>query len=501
MIKKIMKVLLILCMFFSFQVIDTKAENEMETRAVWFSYLDFQKYLRDLDEDEFIEAFEEICENAIDQNLNTLIVHVRAFNDAIYPTEKYPWADWLTTRQVDPGYDPLELMIELAHEYGLKFEAWVNPYRISLTTKQSEAFTRSAYMNQYRESDLIPYQSGSDSRIILNPASKKAQRNIVKGIEEIVRNYDVDGIHFDDYFYQTGTEGSTEAWQRRMIVNELIKEVYDSIKAIDEEVVFGISPQGNLDNCRAHGADIDTWLSTEGYVDYLMPQIYWSDQWGADGSTAMFTQRATMFKNIWKNKNIDLKVGLGTYMIDRQPAGDIGWMEKNDNLASQVKKAAKLGYNGYSLYRYDDLTKEIAQPELNHLKKLFDKNEEVDKEEPETPENPEGKNGWEKQDGKWYFFRNDEVVKGWLKDQNCWYMLDYNDGSMQSGWIAGDETHWYYMNPENGIMQTGKRTIDGITYLFENSGEFAGSMLRNGTYTINNDTCTLNPDGSATFCQ
>ena len=73
-------------------------------------------------------------------------------------------------------------------------------------------------------------------------------------------------------------------------------------------------------------------------------------------------------------------------------------------------------------------------------------------------------------------------------------------GEMQTGWIAGDSTHWYYLNPANGIMQTGLKTIDGVQYLLENTGEFAGSMKRSGTYTVGNDTCTVAQDGSVISC-
>ncbi len=128
----------------------------------------------------------------------------------------------------------------------------------------------------------------------MNPASQSVRDYIVDGVREIVENYDVDGIHFDDYFYVAGTHDGTTQNQRMDYVNMLIQDVYQTIKSIDDHVVFGISPQGNYENCISDGADIDTWLSEEGYIDYLMPQIYWSDQYG-EGNEAMFTQRCQQF--------------------------------------------------------------------------------------------------------------------------------------------------------------------------------------------------------------
>ncbi len=335
--------------------------------------------------------------------------------------------------------------------------------------------------------------------MFLIPASAYARDTIVEGVREIVENYDVDGVHFDDYFYVSGTLGSTTAQQRKDAVNALVSDVYETIKSIDKNVVFGISPQGNLDNDRNEGADIDTWLSKEGYVDYLMPQIYWTDQWGSAGTTTMFSDRAKAFYDIWTNKNIDLMVGLALYKVNGQGSGDAGWSWSSDNLATQVQKAAKLGYNGFALFRYANLVDANSKTELNNLKNVLD----TTNPEP-LPENPEstGTTGWVKENGTWFYYQQGKKVTGWFKDEyQCWYLLDFETGAMQTGWIAGDSTHWYYLNPANGIMQTGLKTIDGVQYLLENTSEFAGSMKRSGTYTVGNDTCTVAQDGVVVSCQ
>lgn len=485
MINKILKSFLavFLCLGLCFQATTIHAADD-EKRAVWVSYLDFQTHLKDKSETEFKRAFQVICDNAKSNNLNTLIVHVRAFNDAVYPTANYPWADWISSDQKNPGYDPLEIMVDMTHDNGLEFEAWINPYRISLTTTQTQTFMNSSYSKGFAGEELIEYEAAGHTRMILNPASPNVQRSVVQGVEEIVRNYDVDGIHFDDYFYVTNTHGNTTQQERMDHVNTLVRNVYDTIKSIDSSVTFGISPAGNVANCMDHGVDLTTWLSKSGYVDYVMPQLYWTNQHDAAGQTTMFSNRANQFKALHTNSDVKLYVGLGLYNVVRKPAGDSGWVKSDQNLADQAKIAKSLGYEGYALFRYDDLLNSTAKAELNNLLGV--------KTTAFT---------WAKEGNTWYAYNKGEKIKGWVKDEfNCWYLLDFETGAMQTGWIAGDETHWYYLNPANGIMFTGLHTIDGEQYLLENTGQFAGSMLREGTHTVGGNTCNIAQNGVVIRC-
>lgn len=469
--KRFFSVLMSVFLFFScFPML--KIDANMEKRAVWISYLDFEKYLKDKNEADFTATFEEMCKNSVDLGLNTLIVHVRSFNDAVYPSENYPWAEWLTSSKTDPGYDPLQIMIDLAHKYNLKFEAWLNPYRIALKTVQSTAFMSSPYAQQYTPHDLILYEAAGEQRMILNPASDLVIENITEGIEEIVKNYDVDGIHFDDYFYQSGTMDGTSPQSRKDAVNKLVSKVYSTIKSIDEDVVFGISPQGNLDNCRGHGADIDTWLSKDGYVDYVMPQIYWTDEYGADGKTTMYSNRANEYKKIWTNKNVDLQVGLALYKVNTSSTSDLGWSSRQDNLASQVKIAEDLGYNGYALFRYEHMLQTSAKTELANLKKLnTSENEEKPNTQPEEnlPTNPNldtSKPGWQDVDDTWYFVEDDGRLKTrWLAGNqgiNDWYWL--NDGIMQTDYWVPTDKGWYYMDSEGHMAYDTTLTTNDERY-------------------------------------
>lgn len=320
-------------------MVQTKLTGEM--RAAWISYLDFQT-LKDKSKGEFTRNVDAMYDNVLKQDLNTVIVHVRAFSDAIYPSDSYRWANFITSNDNGPGYDPLEIMIEEAHKKGLSFQAWINPYRTS-----------------------------DGGRV--NPASTSAVKKIVAGVEEIVTNYNVDGIHFDDYFYLSTDSTSQE--QKMVNVNRMIRLVYDKIKSIRPNVVFGISPAGNIEYARSIGCDVDTWLSESGYVDYILPQLYWSDHYStkSGATTKMFTNTMKQWAAINKNKTT-MYAGLALYKvgeaIETNWGNDYGWGQSRSNLYEQYMSARNAGYVGYSLYRYGSFELPAAREELSNLKKL-----------------------------------------------------------------------------------------------------------------------------------
>lgn len=351
-------------MFFD-NSIEVKAASGFDKRAIWLSYLDFTT-LKDKDETTFRNNFAAICDQSIAQNLNTIIVQARAFSDAIYPSSRYPWATYVTSNPNGPGYDPLANMVQIAHEKGLKIEAWVNPYRISTSQAHVNYFkAHSPKAGWIGTGNIISYGA---SGMIYNPASSEVQNDIAQGAGEIIANYNVDGIHMDDYFYVNGTFNTTTLQQRKDNVSAMVANVHQKVKSIRPTATFGISPQGNIDNCRNAGADIDRWLSQNGYVDYIMPQIYWSDEWGNDGATKMFSNRLNAWNSLPRNANVKLYAGLALYKVNDVPSGDIGWQRRSDNLLSQAKIAQSSGWNGYSLFRYDYLLKPGTQNELANLR-------------------------------------------------------------------------------------------------------------------------------------
>lgn len=341
-----------------------RKQNEIsfDKKAVWFSYINMQT-LKDNEESEFKSNFTQICETIKNNQLDTIIVQVRPFMDSIYPSDLFPISTSISSTNFI-NYDALEIMVDIAHNHNLKIEAWINPYRISYNEAQLNYFSENSMIADWINSEHILING---STAILNPASEKARDYIVSGVEEIINKYDVDGIHMDDYFYVESLFGNTTIEQRCQNVNLLVKQLYQMIKEKDASITFGISPQGNLDNARNIGADIDTWLSESGYVDYVMPQIYWSDQWGMDGSVEMFSTRVSAYSELHTNDHIKIYAGLALYLAGQNVRDDIGWSQNTDNLKRQSDILKEYGWNGFSLFDYDSMNDPSTHEELNHL--------------------------------------------------------------------------------------------------------------------------------------
>lgn len=338
--------------------------SALDKRAVWFSYYDLAKFSY-RSRQEFREDFLEAIKNVEKYQTNTVIVQVRPFSDALYQSKLFPISKVITGKS-SLSFDPLEEMIDIVHERGLSIEAWVNPYRISLNQETYQQFIEYSPHSQWIEKSdyVIGYAT---YKYIFNPANQDVRDYIVAGVLEIVKNYDVDGIHFDDYFYVPGTHGETTQNQRMDNVNMLIQDVYQSIKAIDKNVVFGISPQGNYENCVNEGADVDTWLKEEGYIDYLMPQVYWSNQYGTNGKTKLYTERIKTFAKLKRHKSIMLYAGLALYQSGEELEYDQGWSSSSSNISSQVQILYLNGYKGYSLFTYSSLCNDAGKKEMDEL--------------------------------------------------------------------------------------------------------------------------------------
>lgn len=338
--------------------------SSLDKRAVWFSYSDLAKFSYE-SRDAFIEDFSEALRVVDNYKNNTIIVQVRPFADALYQSKIYPISKVICHRS-SLSFDPLEEMIKLAHKKGISIEAWINPYRISLNKNTYQNFMELSSKKSWLE-DTKQSIGYATYKYIFNPESQDVRDYIIAGVKEIVENYEVDGIHFDDYFYIEGTHGETTQGQRMDNVNMLIQDVYQSIKSINSNIVFGISTQGNYENCVNEGADVDTWLKEDGYVDYIMPQVYWSDQYGPDGKTRMFTDRIELYAGLKRQKTVMLYAGLALYQSGEELDLDKGWTLSSSNISEQVQILSNNGYKGYSLFNYSSLLKEDGEKEMREL--------------------------------------------------------------------------------------------------------------------------------------
>ena len=354
---------------------ETEAEAVQELRGVWVPY--FSLTGEEHTQEAFEENFKEIVETAKGTGLNALFVHVRPFCDALYPSQLYPWSHVLTGEQgADPGFDPLKFMVDCAHDAGLQFHAWINPLRIK--TPQTE-FTLSADNPYTQLSDASPYYfMEQDGGVYLNPAYPYVRTMIAQGAGEIAKNYDVDGIHFDDYFYPSEDEALDEEayalyvqsvetpislieW-RQANINAMVQEVYQAVKKENIDVVFGISPQGNLANDERMGADVKTWCAVPGYLDYICPQLYYSFENPALG----FTEALADWLDIPRFDALKLYAGLALYKAGSD-ADEGTWLSSDDILRRQTEAARAVGCNGVVLYASDYLKAEQTAQEVAAL--------------------------------------------------------------------------------------------------------------------------------------
>lgn len=241
-------------------------------------------------------------------NFNAVYFQVRTMSDAFYKSSYEPWSSYLTgTRGKDPGWDPLAFVVEECHKRGVECHAWVNPYRFSTgsnwSTAQDQALKSAGMLLAYTKSD-------GKTTTILNPGLESVRKRIVDVCKEIISNYDVDGLVFDDYFYPEGipvtsSAGDYDLWQksgasmtfgdwRRNNVNQMVADVYKMVQQQKPYVRFGISPAGaactsaavaakhGIDRCPVASdwqydgifSDPVAWLEA-GTIDYISPQLYW----------------------------------------------------------------------------------------------------------------------------------------------------------------------------------------------------------------------------------
>ena len=364
-----------------------------EYRAVWFSYLDLGSWLQGKSQSTFRSNVRAAFTNVADMGCNVIIAQVRPFGDALYESEYFPWS-YLCTGQEgqDPGFDPLQVMIDEAHSLGLSIEAWVNPYRIRTAgSKYGLSGTNQASVWENEGSDnVIRYNGG----IYYNPGRAEVRKHIISGVKELVKNYEIDGIHFDDYFYPNPDSSfDAEAYRdyrseggnlslgdwRRENVNILVRDTYAAIKAIDPSVRFGVSPQANNDiNYNQQYIDVKPWLSVSGYVDYICPQIYY----GFDNETCPYEETVALWNNMIKTSGIELYVGLAVYKIGQTDnwagSGKYEWVNQENILARQVQFARESeSYGGFALFRYaslfapDSSVKTRVEKERNTLADLL----------------------------------------------------------------------------------------------------------------------------------
>lgn len=339
--------------------------NFSEQKAVWISYIDLQPMLLGKTEQQFTDNISDAYKKIKELGCNTVYVHARSFGDAYYKSEYYPYSKDITGNMGEtPDFDPLEIMVEQAHGQGLSFHAWINPMRCETEenmNKIDDGCILKKWYDDPEKYDEYIVKSDSDNHYWLNPAVEDVRKLIADGAAEIVKNYNVDGIHIDDYFYpttdtyfdsgiyvETGVKESLSEW-RTENVTKMVKEIHDSIKAVNSKALFGVSPQGNIENNYDYMyADVKKWCSEEGYIDYIVPQIYF----GFNNASKPFEKTAKEWSETVTSNEVNLVIGLGIYKIGEEEE----FSETTGIIGEQIETSKQLdNYGGVALYNYINL--------------------------------------------------------------------------------------------------------------------------------------------------
>jgi len=343
--------------------------NYSEVRGVWISYLELKSAFSG--GESFRAAFAKMMDNCKALGINTVYVHVRAFGDAFYQSELFPWSKYITgSLGVAPDYDPLAIMTEEAHSRGISFHGWINPMRLPAAADINKVSADFPVGKWYNGDYNGTYIVKAGEFYYLNPAYPEARRLIADGAAEILKNYEVDGLHIDDYFYPPSCantfdgvafskSGKTDVSEFRLEnCTAMVKLLYDTVKGINPSLLFGISPQGSVSNCYDIYADVKLWASKAGYCDYIAPQIYY----GFKNAAQPFDKCLSGWEDIVKSGKVKLIPGLAVYKVGNVDAwaGESGkneWINSDDIIKRQVelsKNAAN--YGGVIFYSYNYLT-------------------------------------------------------------------------------------------------------------------------------------------------
>ncbi len=288
------------------------------------------------------------------KHFNTIFLQIRPCSDVFYKSDLEPWSKYLTGDQgQNPHYDPLKYWIKETHKRDIELHAWINPYRIT----QSKSDSLVAEHPAIKHPEWVVEYGGKK---YFNPGLPEVSTYLVQVVKEIIENYDVDGIHFDDYFYpyprlnETFADSATyqkynvqslsiDDW-RRENVNRTIKDLHDIIKNHDQYLQFGVSPfgvwrnqkddsKGSITNAGITNfdhiyADVLTWMR-EDWVDYVVPQIYWSTE-----------NKAVPFNHLvdwWAQYSCDKNVYVG-HAIYKVNSKDGAWRDSTQ-INQQISKA------------------------------------------------------------------------------------------------------------------------------------------------------------------
>lgn len=342
----------------------TENNKSEPQNGVWISFSEVNSMLTS--EKGFKTEFGEALENLEALKIQNLYIHVRAFCDSIFESDYFP----LTDTASGCKYDVFKYIIDECHAKEIKVHAWINPYRVSTATADIDKINSASPAYKWLKDDNtendcnVSFSNG----IYLNPAEAQVQALVIDGVREIIAKYDVDGIHFDDYFYPTTNEDFDSVsyakyikqaenplpladW-RRFNVNALISGVYNAIKYANKDIIFSVSPMASIEhNYNNLYADVSEWIKG-GYIDYIIPQLYFGFEY--PDASFKFENLLAEWKKLTHHSNVGLLIGLASYKaVPELEADKAEWENNFDIIARQAEICTQdNSVKGYVLFSY-----------------------------------------------------------------------------------------------------------------------------------------------------
>lgn len=353
-----------------------ETEKEPEIRGIWISCYDIEN-TKGKSRAEYSALTDEMFRVIAETGLDTAFIHMRAFSDALYQSELFPTSKYIAkNRGAELEYDPFEVIIESAEKYNISVHGWINPFRISYDNDPSllcKDETASRLINE--KSTAVGILS---SGIYYNPANTDAQKLILDGIREILTKYDIDGIHIDDYFYpedcneldavefeayvSSGGNLEKSDW-RRATVDAFVSAIYKTVKSFSPELIFSISPGARTDiNYNKLYADCEKWLSTDGYADWIIPQLYF----GFEREDFNFTTLLAEWDSFSRCNSVKIICGLALYKSGTDESEE--WLNNNDIISAQIEAVRSKKWNGFVIFSYSDIIRKEASASVEKIK-------------------------------------------------------------------------------------------------------------------------------------
>lgn len=383
--KRIIRILLAIAIIINLVPTAFAADSDMEVRGFWVATVYQINYpSKNTTDPAKLRAYaDEILDDAVELGFNAVFLQVRPTADSFYKSDIFPWSKYISgTQGVAPkdGFDPLEYWVQEAHKRGLSLHAWINPYRVAVSKSDFNALSDN-HPAKLNPELVIAHTNG---QYYFNPGLPEARELVCDGVREIVENYDVDGVHLDDYFYPDTNFADAETYAtyggnynnigdwRRNNVDSLIIELQKIVRG--EKKLFGISPSGiwaNKDSDTPEGsstrgyesyttacADTRKWVKNE-WLDYIVPQIYWNIGY----SIADYEHLAHWWADVVHGTDVDLYIGMADYrVVEDNP--DSVWY-KDAELRRQLKLNRTIPeIKGEVHYSYGDVVGHACLKEL-----------------------------------------------------------------------------------------------------------------------------------------